>query len=315
MRKYISIFLLLISIFLISLSIFISNKNIKVHKIEINKISNYTINLKPNPFYQNTTKGIFPSNAIKSFNINFLYQLNNDIKEKISYTTIYKEELITTFTNQNGTEKEIWKKKNFVNKNNKTITKKKYLINKNICIDYDYYKNLVKSYEDTYNISTNAYVKLELSITYKINSLNKKIKDEIEFIIPLKDKIVEVTKTKSTKKTYKRTISTSKNISFILLSLGSILLIISTTTLIKIYNKQKKNTLKRLNNFLKDYKELIVYVKNIPNLNNYQTFFLENFKDLLDVALQNHLNIIYYKDNNHFYCFTNSIAYIYIFSL
>ena len=59
----------------------------------------------------------------------------------------------------------------------------------------------------------------------------------------------------------------------------------------------------------KDYHTLIVKVKNKPDLTGLKVMLLDDSKDLIDLALTNHTNIIYF--NNKFYVITNTYVYIY----
>ena len=90
-----------------------------------------------------------------------------------------------------------------------------------------------------------------------------------------------------------------KIIKDVLITLGIILLI------------NKNNEFNTINNYLKEYQELIIIVKNRPNIKNLKVLNLESFNDLIDIAEQNNTHIIYYEKMGEFYIILGD--YIYIF--
>ena len=74
-----------------------------------------------------------------------------------------------------------------------------------------------------------------------------------------------------------------------------------------------------INHLLKEYKELIIKVNQLPPLDNLKYIYVENIEYLIDIANQNSLNIIYYEKikskQGNFYIFLNDYIYLYEFNI
>ena len=326
-KRYFSEMILLGVLFLLGSLLIIINvifvqNNTQVYQIKSYKNSHYRVLLKPNFFYQEQqSKEIYPKNAVSSLNVDFQVKGESNKEVSISFVQKEQQELVATHTNKDGVSKEIWKKTILNKKENASVeNKKKWRRSTTQEIDYSTYQQLVKQYEDIYSIKVDAFIKSSFTVTYQITIPGRKplkFKEKQELLIPLTDEIMEVSKTSSPKVLKKVVIQKNKTNSTILSLITSsvFVLFISITLLLCQNNIQKNKVKKQLNKFLKDYKDLIVSVKNRPDFKDLELLYLDGFMDLIDVAYQNHLNIIYYKDttqNKHFfYVSTKSFVYTY----
>ena len=82
------------------------------------------------------------------------------------------------------------------------------------------------------------------------------------------------------------------------------------------FNIHSKNYQDKIRHILKEYKELIVTVKSEPDISNLKIMHLITFDDLIDVAMQNNVNIIYFEkiknQKSNLYVIVNDYVYIYI---
>ena len=275
-----NIILIILSIIItIILCLIIPNNNYK-----LNNNSNYTVLLKPNTYFKNNNYDYYIANSIDNININFNYLLKR--KNNINYTY----NIIATIKSyaENGT-KLIWTK-DFNLKNTNTITNKEINIKENYNIDYAYYYNYVKSFQEYYNIKTENYLDIKLDI-----KINNKDNSSIIYTIPLNDNIMEITR-----KDYNSFINNKSNINYINIIIFIIIVIISILFIKKILNNK---------DILNEYQDLIIPINNKPNLSN-NIIYLNNIKDLIKIALNNNLSIFNY--NNEYYIIIDNIYYIYI---
>ena len=181
-KKIIIIFLLILILFL---GIIFINKNLSKNNIELENKTTYNVTLKPNIYFSNNkleANNYYIANSIENINVYFDYYLKNQNKENISYD-------ITASLNSyadNGTQL-IWTK-DFNLKKLNSINEKEINIKENYNLDYQYYVNYVKSFQEYYNIKTEnyLYIKLNLKIDGKINP-------NVLLTIPINENIIEIT--------------------------------------------------------------------------------------------------------------------------
>ncbi len=300
--------LLLFIIILIILSVVIlSFKNSSNKDILIKRTSTYNIYLNSNNFYQNNplkNPDAVVTNAIKNIELNFNYEINNakNIKD-LSYS------ITSSLTSTHNDDPEsIWTK-DFTLKEEQKLTNLTSF-NTSINIDYNYYKNLVKSYEKYYNIKVSSNLYVSLNINYTLN--NKKYEDKIDLTIPINLATTKITKNYNENSII--TLNTFKPNYFIIL----FIIILATIIIYKILpNKKKNQYTQTLSQILKEYNDLIITIKNIPNIKDLKPMYLTNISDLITLAKINNTNIIYDEkikgEKSTFYIIKDN--YIYIYSL
>lgn len=281
---------------LILLVIFI-NKDIQENKqYEINNKTYYEVTLNTNNYFLNDkieANKYYIANAIKNIDIYFDYYLNNKNKGNINYS--YDITATIKSYADNGT-KLIWTKdNNLINKNN--INKKEIRINEYYQLDYQYYANYVKSFQEYYNIKTENYLYIKLNVM-----INDKDNSSIELTIPINENIIEITMKEENNflKNDKHNINFKKIIVFIILVIIIIYLVYKI-----LFNKNNEKTI------LKSYQDIIITIKNKPNINIDNIIYLTCLKDLINIAISNNSNIFNYENN--YYTIINNIYYIYNF--
>lgn len=300
------------------------------------KNSTYDVVLMPNNFYDESVLAEgkpYPAQIIEKYDIDFEYKYKASSKAKMSYSYQVKAEIVGQVVDGNNVNQEIWNKKYKITEptDYQSVEDNNFNLSHNISIPYAHYRNLVKNYENTYNISLDAYLKVNFIVTYNVelpsDSKDKKEKytksDTIELRIPLSDI------TSTVNKNYQPTAGkdfiseTDKKDHFI-----TILLVvvgigeICTGALIIIVNRaNKKYTSKELytrniEKIIKEYADLIVTVSTEPDLEDKNIMKLDKIEDIIDLAEQNKVNIIHYEEEKNkvskLYVFTGHVGYVYI---
>ncbi len=168
-------------------------QNKEIYHYQIKRESNYNAILKPNNFYNTNilpSGSYYVSNALSSYLITFQYSFQGNKKENLYYSYDIDLDLVGSIENENGQEKEIWIK-NFVIQEKKQFFLKQsnsFFIQENVMIDYPFYNQLARSFENTYGITIHSILKAKLNLSYYVEQNGKKIeekKDTMELDISL----------------------------------------------------------------------------------------------------------------------------------
>ena len=148
-----SIIVLLILIVLFEV-IYFSRNFLKSNIYEIKNKTYYEVTLKPNTYFLNDkleSNNYYIASSIDTIDIYFNYYIKNKIKDNYSYN------ITATLKSygDNGT-KLIWTK-DFILKEINNINQKEISIKENYNLDYQYYVNYVKAFQEYYNIKTETY--------------------------------------------------------------------------------------------------------------------------------------------------------------
>ena len=281
-----SIIVLLILIVLIEV-IYFSRNFLKSNIYEIKNKTYYEVTLKPNTYFLNDkleSNNYYIASSIKTIDIYFNYYIKNKIKDNYFY------DITATLKSygDNGT-KLIWTK-DFILKEINNINQKEISIKENYNLDYQYYVNYVKTFQEYYNIKTETYLYVSLNINDQTNPC-------ILLTIPTNENIIEITmEDNTTLKNNTNNIILNKIIVF------DFIVIVITLVICKIlFNK---------NNILKEYNDIIITIQNEPNMNSNNTIYLTNLKDLITMAITNNINIFNYQ--NSYYIMIDNNYYVYI---
>ena len=323
--KYIALIIMILGIIFWGLGIIDFKEKDINYNIDINKTADYKVFLKENKFYENNildSGQIYASKSIEKIAVCFKYDFLLNKENNINYNydiTAEIEGKVNSLDSIIWQRKYVLKDKVYQNK----INKKQFKVEENISLDYGFFDNLAFEYEREYEIKINAVLKLRFNIYYNISSLknNKNNYDYIELVIPLNNPETEV------KENYEKDLkeevlfedskSNTKGILYIFLSIFSYTAAIVLTYLNVKNNKKTEKEIyeKKLKRILKNYRGLIVTVKNKPNLDNLEIINLELFEDLIDLAEQNQKNIIFYEIKksyeSEFYVIINRYVYVY----
>ena len=288
-RKKIFIILSIILLtIIICLNTLYINKNTQKNNIyQLKNKTYYEVTLKPNIYFFNNKIGdnkYYIANSIKSIDIYFNYYLKNKTKRKINYSYDIKATLKSYA--DNGT-KLIWTK-DFNLKNINNINQEAINLKEKYNLDYQYYVNYVKSFQEYYNIKTETYLYIKLNI---------KINDKTNPYVLLN--VIEITmkENKTFLESDKENIDCNKIIVLILIV---IILLLSKT----LFNKDNEEVI------LKEYQDIIITIQNKPNINSNNIIYLTNLKDLIGIAENNNINIFNY--HNNYYIIIDNTYYMYI---
>ena len=317
----IAICLLILTILFLVLGVMTKNTKTPLYKYIANKKGDYQVLLKENNFYENTTLPsgkYYASKSIDKYMLNFEYDFQSDKIKSIKYRYNIKAQIEGTVSNNTEQEKEIWTKDYIlIEDKENTITEKDFNVKENVDINYDTYNNLAREYENNYDISITAKLKVRFNIFYDIEYENKeteKVEDYIELDIALTNSVSNV-ENNYEKVTQREIYSTNKE--YIYYVISGISAIIAVALIVIYKNKRTPEEIykSKIKYILKSYSELIVTVVNEPNVENYTVMEIKTLEDIIDLAEQNNINIIHYetiKDKqNRFYVFVDRFVYMY----
>ncbi len=327
------IIMFLLGLIFIKIGLIFNNNKVLAYNYTAEKSDDYEVLLKPNDFYTTDTlqaDRYYASLSVNSYLINFKYDFKGSGDYNIKYDYNITAELVGTVNTNDDKGKEVWNRtfNLFENNEDKEISVDNFSIEQGINIDYEYYNNLVRSFEEEYKITIDGVLKLRLNVFYNIdiselNLENKEVQDYIELDIPITNTVTNV------EENYEKT--TSDNIYLDLNSnikevifyiLGGIFILIAIGLIIiriKVVNNRKtpKEIYEyNINHILRYYGNLIVTVINEPDLSNLKIMQLSSIVDLIDVAEQTQSNIIHYdaseENKSYLYVINNGYAYIYV---
>ncbi len=280
--------------------IYLNKNNFQNKKYQLKNKTSYEVTINPNNYFLNDkleANNYYIASSIKSIDIYYDYYLKNKTKENINYSYDITA-TIKSYTD-NGT-KLIWTK-DFNLKNINNIKEKEIKIKENYQLDYQYYVNYVKSFQEYYNIKTENYLYVKLNI-----NINAENNPSVLLTIPINEDIIEITLKEDNTflENNKHNIDFKKIIIFIILVIATIYLV---NKILFSKNNEKE--------ILKAYRDIIITIQNKPNINiniNVNNIiYLTNLKDLINIAINNNVNIFNYQNN--YYTIIDNIYYIYNF--
>ncbi len=289
--------LFILSIILLTVILFLGViiNNMKNKKYSLENKTYYEVTLNPNNYFLNDklkSYNYYIASSIKDIDIYFNYYLKNKTKKNITYSYDITA-TIKSYAN-NGT-KLVWTK-DFNLKNTSNKIEKEIKINENYKLDYQYYANYVKAFQEYYNIKTENYLYVRLNI-----KINNKDSSYVKLTIPISEDIIEITM-----KEENTFLKTNKENFILKIIIGFIILAIFTIYLLSkiLFNKNNEKAI------LKTYQDMIITTKN-PDINTNNIIYLTNLKDLINIAINNNSNIFNYQNN--YYAIIDNIYYIYNF--
>ena len=308
-----------------------AEKNAKpIYEYKIERNANYEVLLKENDLYDTKTLPAdlcYASKSIDAFTINFEYNFKGNDKIDTEYNYNITANLVGTVKDEYE-DKEVWNKSFTIlkNKSNQQVATEAFSIQEKIKLDYDKYDDLVNLYEMRYGIKIDAVLKVRFNIAYQPILLSdsistEKVEDFIELDIPINHSVTEVSRNYENENTANIAPPIEKirirEYSYYTIA-GLLLIAAFTISIIKMSNNKmspQEKYEKNVNHILKYYKDIIVTVNNEPNLAGLKMMELISLDDLIDVAEQNHCNIIHYEDlsnrMNYLYAIVGEYVYCY----
>ena len=292
-KRLIILSIIILTLFLFLVVIYKNKQNNKT--LQIDNQTYYEVILKPNNYFEKNkidANNYYIASSIKSINVYFNYFLKNN--EILNYT--YEITATLKSYTDNGT-KLIWTKDFNIKKIN-NLKQKEINIKENYNLDYEYYVNYVKSFQEYYNIKTESYLDVKLNI-----KINDEYNPYVILTIPINENIVEI----SMKEDNDFLEDNTKNSNF-----NKILIFIFIIIVIALFlNKILFNT-DNEEKIIKEYQDIIITIQNKPHIINNNIIYLKNLRDLINIAINNNLNIFNYQ--NSYYTIIDNTYYIYISS-
>ncbi len=289
-----TIIILFIGILIWEITYFWTNIQ-KNNVYELKNETSYEVTLRPNTYFLNNkikADNYYIANSINTIDIYFNYYLKNKMEENINCS--YDVTITLKSYADNGT-KLIWTR-DFQLKSINDINQKEINIKENYNLNYQYYVNYVKAFQEYYDIKTETYLYVKLDI-----QIDEKTNPYVLLTIPINEEIVEITMKEDnlSLEDNKRDIDLNEMIFF------DLIVIVIIIVLSKIlFSKNDEDTI------LKEYHDIIITVKNKPNMTDNNIICLTKLKDLINIAVNNNINIFNYQ--NDYYTIMNNTYYIYI---
>ena len=283
------------------------------YKVYYEKNNYYT-----DDYYNQATQEKFAGNLIDKIDVTYDYHVNfsDVVAGSIEY---YIEAILYVENNLSKSYILSTKELESYRSNSKDI-------NKTVMVDYKYFKDIYNNYvnEQGPSYAGNAFIKVYFKA---INKVNYQSMDEIDeennlgLIIPISNDPISISK--DTNITSEEKTLTVKNdnsnlkMFYQAASLATwiitILLIISFSITYSKNIESDSTYKKRLAKILRDYDELIVNVRRLPNLDSYQTIEVTTFNELLDAQnnVEMPINFKEEKTSSKFVVIKDNLAWVY----
>ncbi len=266
----------------------------------------YKVYLLPNDFYEEEYLGMnkqYTSELIDYVDINLKYLYDGSQKSDINYNYDVTATIKGEYEKDEG-KSEIWTKKytliNKVEDEKKDSTS--FNIDQNVKINYKEYNDVVNDFKRNFRLAIDAYLDVKMNITYttKIDGITKKLDktDTVELTIPLTSNTMKITaNNKSKHNVLEDTIKNTKDTKMLII--GYILLLItfilSLLTLSLVFRTKKNLYLDEIKRLMKNYAEIIVEVKDMPNIKDLEIIDIKTFDDMIDLEEELKIPIFYYE--------------------
>ena len=236
-----------------------------------------------------------------------MYNYNASAKENL----ICKYDIVSTLYLEYSNTKQVIFEKNYPIIENKTIQKNnsnKIDIEEKINIDYQKYNSEVESFKEKFNLPLTAYMIINFNVeTWLQNQQNIKQASTSKATIDLSQPAYEIKVKESDEQenTILETQDLNKNINYIALAIGLILFVISSGIFgyqIWKYQVTELNKIKiKVMKILRKYKEIIVEVESMPNINGKNIIDVKGFEELITIEEEIRLPILFYEENENEY--------------
>ena len=177
-----------------------------------------------------------------------------------------------------------------------------------INIDYQKYNSEVESFKEKFNLPLTAYMIINFNVeTWLQNQENIKQTSTSKATIDLSQPAYEIKVKESDEQenTILETQDLNKNINYIALAIGLILFVISSGIFgyqIWKYQVTELNKIKiKVMKILRKYKEIIVEVESMPNINGKNIIDVKGFEELITIEEEIRLPILFYEENENEY--------------
>ena len=292
----------------------------------------YKVFLKENDFFETPyldENKTYITSLIDHLNIDFQYLIN--FSEEVSGNYEYVIKAIISADKADNAVGNYWTKEFVVKELSKLDVKdkKEYLIRENIDIDYNQYNDLLNEFKKATQVTTDAKLTIKMEVKNDVGTEDAKVKNSrnLSFSIPLSELTVEGkadTESDNGSNTISKQIR-DNNPKFIFCRVvGIISTLTSFVMAFSIYKLYRRMILKdiykhKLKKIITTYDGVIVNVKNMPDLSNYNVIMVTSFEELIDAHSEVRMPINFYestrKKESFFVLINGSQAYVYRFNL
>ena len=283
-----------------------------IYHYNIFQNTDYKVYLTKNDFFEQEYLGknnLYLKDLTRYIEFDFLYNYNASAKENLNC----KYDIISTLFIEYSNSKQIIFEKDYPIIENKTIQKNdsnKIDIEEKINIDYQKYNSEVESFKEKFNLPVTAYLVINFNVETSLqNQENIKQKSTSKTTINLSQPAYEIKVKESDEQenTILETQNLDKNINYVLLIIGLILFIISTGVFVyQIWRYQviELNKIKiRVKKILRKYREIIVEIEEMPNINGKNVIDVKGFEELITIEEEIRVPILFYEKNEEEYVF------------
>jgi len=202
-----------------------------------------------------------------------------------------------------------------------------FSISENVRIDYEKYNNIMNAFRQDYALTLNSIliITLQVNVVGEYDKIDDKISttQTISLTVPLSEQTLNIEMdykdNVDSKSMQKETNDDVVNkLFFITAGVNFFLAIVTLFFFIRFLKKitvSKSEYTKKLEKIMKEYNQIIVEAKNIPNFDNSKVFEIDSFEELLDVRETVVKPIMYVRINSqktYFIIFNGEEIYRYI---
>ena len=329
-RRQFLIFVFLL-IFLVigigSLYVGLNTKKTISLKYQENNDIDYKVFLKDNDFFEQNyiEKGkTYITSLIDYIQINYNYNIDfsDEVDAEYKYKVMAKIE-----SNKSDTTGNYWTKEIDITKEltEKVSDKPNYSINQQVNIDYNQYNELLNEFKKSVGL-TNSTGLLSVYLIIDSNVSTKEIKTPIKsnlvLKLPLSELAIEASidsDVSNNIKVIKKSVKEDGLFYNILVALGLFCIVLAIFLVFvlirskRLYKKNYKYDLE-LDKILSTYDSIIVNIKDLPNIDDYDVIKVESFEELIDAHSEIRKPINYYRtvDYSIFLLMNDNIVWEYI---
>jgi len=256
------------------------------------------------------------ANLIEYIDADFKYNFNASGLFDYNYTYSIIARIVAT--EKNDSNKILYDKSETLldSKTTEMKNSREFSIAENVKIDYVKYNELMNSFRKDYTLTldSNLIVTLNINVDGAYENIDDKIvsNQSIDLKIPLSEQTLDIGmnyKDINISESYKKEDRDTdfNKMLYIALSICFSLLTITTVVLllnfIKKITKEKSNYEKMLEKILREFNQIIVETKNVPNFKDYNIISISSFEELLDVRETISKPILYIKIHSQKSCF------------
>ena len=330
-----------ISTIILFLGIIMILKSVKVeqqkqnllYSYNINRNLNYTVNLIDNNFFEKSTLDMdktYISSLVDKINMDFSYSLSGNKKANTKYTyqIIAVTDVKYSNVNPENSNKSIWSKQHvLVEPKQLSVDGSQFTINEKFDVDFATYNNEVKTFKEELKLPITADLQIKLIVRSDmdvqgledtvVESSIMNVKMDLAQDIFTIEKQFENTDNKSVVETIEK----KKEINMVLLTVGSILILIAILIMLDAIRKSIKFSKKSdyaiaLNRILKNYGDIVAEIVSPVEIDNLNVIEVKNFDQLLDIEEEIRMPILFYEtipdEQGEFIIVCDNMAYRYV---